>query len=177
MAIIDPVPANEITDPKTREFLEQARALGVPDDRFVGLLAHVEGYAEPLFDALYRSHALGGVDHKLKEIMRVQLARLAKDPYFSGMRSKKAVEDGLTEDDIAAGDGKFEDDPRFSDGEKWALSYAWLMFREPKKLTRDFYDEGKKYWTEAQIMEIGAFVAYHYGMQVFMSTLKMPART
>ena len=173
MAIIDPVPMEKIDQPEVREMIEQARELGVPDDQFLGILAHVEGYTEPLFDALYRSHALGDVDHKLKEIIRVQLARLAKDPYFSAMRSSKAQAEGLTEEDIEAGCGDFENESRFSDAEKWALRYAWLMFREPKKLNQAFYDEGKTHYSEAQIMEIGAFVAYHYGMQVFMSTLQM----
>lgn len=66
------------------------------------------------------SHAGGKVDHKLKEIIRVQLARTAGDTYFSNLRSAKAIEQGLT---------------------------------------------------EAQIMELGAFIALHYGMQVFMRTL------
>jgi hypothetical protein len=40
--------------------------------------------------ALLMSHALGNVDHKLKEIMRVLLARFAKDKYFASLRSTKA---------------------------------------------------------------------------------------
>jgi hypothetical protein len=29
----------------------------------------------------------------------------------------------------------------------------------------------KKHWSEAQIMELGAFIAFHYGMQMFMRSL------
>ena len=79
---------------------------------------------------------------------------------------------GLTEERIEAGCGDFENDPGFTDAEKWALRYAWLMYREPKKLNAEFYGEGKKHFSEAQIMELGGFIAIHYGMQVFMRTLR-----
>ena len=52
----------------------------------------------------------GAVDHRLKEIVRVQLARLAGDRYFASFRSKRALEDGLTEERIEAGCGDFETD-------------------------------------------------------------------
>ena len=34
-----------------------------------------------------------------------------------------------------------------------------------------FYAEGKQHYSEAQIMELGAFIAFHYGMQVFMRAM------
>ena len=46
------------------------------------------------------------------------------------------------------------------------------MFTKPKKINKAFYDEGKTHYTEAQIMELGSFIAFHYGMQLFMGTLK-----
>ena len=60
---------------------------------------------------------------------------------------------------------------QFSAAEKWALRYASLMFTAPTKIDKAFYDEGKTHYTEAQIMELGAFIAFHYGMQLFMGTL------
>jgi hypothetical protein len=32
-------------------------------------------------------------------------------------------------------------------------------------------EEDKRYYSEAHIMELGSFIAFHYGMQVFMRTL------
>ncbi len=46
------------------------------------------------------------------------------------------------------------------------------MYREPEKVDAAFYDEGKRHFTEAQIMELGGMIAVHYGMQVFMRTLE-----
>ena len=173
-AVIEPVPRDSIADATLRALIARCEEAGVPDDRFIRLLAHVPGYAESLHDALERSHAGGNLDHRLKEIIRIQLARLANDPYFSALRSRRARQAGLTEEMIEAGCGDFESDPRFSAAEKWALRYAWLMFRAPKRVDKAFYEEGKTHYGEAEIMELGAFIAFHYGMQVFMGTIALP---
>lgn len=178
MAIIEPIPLDQLNTEKLASRLERAQELMVPDTLFIQIMAHAPGYAEALFDAMYQSHALGNVDHSLKEIIRVRLARLAKDDYFGGLRSKKAINAGLSEDRIEAGCGDFEADDQFSDAEKWALKYAKLMYTEPKKLDTAYYDLGKTYYTEPEIMELGAFIAFHYGLQLFMRTLKvMPLST
>ncbi len=173
-ARIEPVPDEAIEDEKLRALIRRSEEAGVPDGRFVRLLAHVPGYAEALHDALDRSLCSGSVDGKLKEIVRVQLARLAGDPYFGALRSAPAREQGLTEELIEAGsDAGFETDGRFTPAEKWALRYAWLMYRAPKRVDKAFYDEGKRHYSEAEIMELGAFIAFHYGMQLFFGTIDM----
>ena len=88
------------------------------------------------------------------------------------MRSEVAIDAGLTEEIIEAGCGDFEGDKRFNEAEKWAISYAKLMYTEPKKVNKRFYQKGKTYYSEAEIMELGAFIAFHYGLQVFMRTIK-----
>ena len=173
-AVIEPVDRESIRDETLQALIARSEDTGVPDGRFVRLLAHVPGYAEALHDALDRSAACGRVDHRLKEIIRIQLARLAGDPYFAGLRSRRARESGLTEETIEAGCGDFDADPRFSAAEKWALRYAWLMFREPKRVDKAFYEDGKTLYSEAEIMELGAFIAFHYGMQIFMGTIALP---
>jgi alkylhydroperoxidase family enzyme len=117
------------------------------------------------------SHAEGKVDHKLKEIIRVSLARSAEDKYFAGLRSAKAREQGLDERAIEAGAGDFDANPAFSPAERCALRYARLMYLDSSSVDAAFYAEMKKHYSEAQIMELGAFIAFHYGMQVFMRTL------
>ena len=115
----------------------------------------------------------GAVDHRLKEVIRVQLARTAGDPYFAALRSSTARAAGLAEDTIAAAAGKPGDDPRFTPAERWALAYAREMYLNPEKIDAAFYAEGKRHYTEAQIMELGAFIAFHYGMQAFARTLRL----
>ena len=170
--LIEPLKPEEIHDPELCALIARCQALGVPDAQFPGILARVPGYAVALLRALLASHVEGGVDHRLKEIIRVQLARTAGDPYFSSLRSRQAREQGLDEATIAAGTRLFADDPRFSAAEKWALRYAHEMYLNPENVDAEFYAAGKEHYTEAQIMELGAFIAFHYGMQVFMRTLR-----
>jgi alkylhydroperoxidase family enzyme len=171
MPHIEPLKPDEIRDPELLELIRRGEALGVPDALFPRILARVPAQAKALLRALLVSHAEGNVDHRLKEIIRVQLARTAGDPYFSGLRSARAKQAGLDEERIAAGSGKFENDPRFSAAEKWALRYAREMYLNPENIDAAFYAEGKRHYTEAQIMELGAFIAFHYGMQAFARTL------
>lgn len=145
---------------------------GLGEELFLRVLGLAPGYADAIHAAMHRTHALGNVDHLLKEIIRVQLARAAQDPYFSGLRSQQALDAGLEEERIEAGCGEFEDDPQFTPAEKWALRYAYLMYREPERVDASFYEEGKRHFSEAQIMELGAMIAIHYGMAMFMRTLR-----
>jgi alkylhydroperoxidase family enzyme len=135
------------------------------------MLGHNIDLCEAMFVAWDTIFNTGRVSHRLKEVIRVQLARTAGDPNFGGLRSKLAKNEGLTEEVIAAGSGKFDDDPRFTDAEKWALRYARGMYLNPEIVDAAFYAEGRRHYTEAQIMELGAFIAFHYGMQAFMRTL------
>jgi len=172
MPIIEPLDKETVEEKGWERILKRCEQTGAPDELFPRILAHAPGYARALHDAMHMSHVDGNMDHKLKEIIRIQLARKAEDPYFANLRSEKAKKEGLTEDRVEAGCGDFENDPQFTEAEKWALRYAYLMYREPKKLNKAFYEEGKKHFSEAQIMELGGMVALHYGMQVFMRTLK-----
>jgi len=76
---------------------------------------------------------------------------------------------GLTEARIDDGCFAYEDASKgFSEAEKLALRYADLMFLDAAQLDQAFYEAMKQHWSEAQIMELGAFIALHYGMQMFM---------
>ncbi len=176
MSHIEPLKAEDVRDPELLELIRRGEVLGVPDALFSRVLARVPAYAKALLRALIVSHAEGSVDHRLKEIIRLQLARTAGDPYFAGLRSVRAAQTGLDEERIAAGSGRFEDDPRFSAAEKWALRYAREMYLNPERVDAAFYAEGKRHYSEAQIMELGAFIAFHYGMQAFTRTLGLQRR-
>jgi alkylhydroperoxidase family enzyme len=173
MPHIEPLRPDEIRDPELLELIRRGEALGVPDGVFPRILARAPGHAKALLRALLFSHTEGTVDHRLKEIIRVRLARSAGDPYFSRLRSARAVRAGLDEATIAAGAGQFDDGPRFTAAEKWALRYARELYLNPEKVDAAFYAEGKRHYTEAQIMELGAFIAFHYGMQAFARTLAL----
>lgn len=159
------------TDASTDRIAQSFRRLGGADSDFVQILAHAPGYAQAVWGAMAEALFEGTVDHRLKEMMRIQLASTANDPYFSELRSAEATESGLTEERIAAALGDFERDSQFTEAEKWALRYSYLMYRRPEDINNEFYEEGKRHFSEAQIMEMGGLIAIHYGLAVFMSTL------
>ncbi len=164
MSFIPPVPIDKIEDAELRDMITRCDELGVPGARFAQILAHKPGQAKAALGAILHSHYQGGVDHKLKEVLRIQLARFAEDDYFASLRSKQAMAAGLTEEMIEAGCGDYEDSPLFSDAEKCALRFTEQMFLDASKVDAAFYDEMKQYFSEAQIMEIGTFIAIHFGV-------------
>ncbi|HYC17247.1 MAG TPA: hypothetical protein VEC94_08575 [Pseudolabrys sp.] len=177
MSYIAPLPRDAIADPEMVELIAQCEALGVPDDVFPRIVARAPEQAKPLMRALLMSHTEGNVDHRLKEIIRVLLARFANDKYFAALRSRKARDMDLTEARIDAGCHDYESDASFTEAERWALRYADLMFLDATQIDSAFYNELKKHYSESQIMELGAFIAFHYGMQMFMRSLGAVAGT
>lgn len=172
MTHIAPLPRDAITDPELLELMAQAESLGVPDDTFVRLIARAPAQAKPTMRAMLLSFTQGNVDHKLKEIIRILLARFANDQYFASLRSRKAQAAGLTEQRIDEGVSHYEDDSKgFSEAERCALRFADLMYLDANQIDKAFYDEMKKHWSEAQIMELGAFITCHYAMAMFMRSM------
>lgn len=177
MVQLDPLPLEAIDDKELRDLIGEAESLGVPGAHFARIIARSPVHAKPFLRAMMMSHAEGNVDHKLKEVIRILLARFAEDTYFSNLRSSKARSPALSEEEIDAGSGDYEDSPLFSEAEKCALRYADQMFLDANKVDAELYDELKTHFSEAQIMELGSFIALHYGMQMFMRTLGNAART
>ena len=172
MTRIAPLPREAIADPELRQLMAQGEAVGVPDDLFPRILARAPDQAVPIMRAMLMSFTQGAVDHRLKEIVRVLLARFADDKYFASLRSKKAQAMGLTEQRIDEGCFEYEDDTKgFSEGEKVALRFADMMYLDASQIDKSFYDEMKKHWSEAQIMELGSFMVCYYGMAMFMRSL------
>jgi alkylhydroperoxidase family enzyme len=173
MAYIDPAPSEKMEAPKLKEFMAVADDLGLADEQFFEVLAHAPNYGEALFNAMRQAYVNGGVDVRVKEAIRIQLARLAGDEYFASLRSKKAMKAGLTEELIDAACGDFDKEPAFTDAHKWAFRYGYLMYREPGKVNKEFYEEGKKHYSEAEILELGNYMTINFGMQSFIQTLKL----
>jgi hypothetical protein len=178
MTHIAPLPRDAVTDPEMLALMAQGEALGVPDDLFPRLVARAPDQAKPIMRAMLMSFTQGNIDHRLKEIVRVLLARFADDQYFASLRSLKARAAGLTEQRIDEGCFEYEYDSKgFSEAEKCALRFADLMYLDANQIDKAFYDNMKRYWTEAQIMELGAFMVCHYGMAMFMRSMGAKAPT
>ena len=121
MSRLAPLELDQIEDPELRDLTAQCVELGVPDELFPRIIARVPAQAKTLLGVMLELHTKGTVDHQLKEIIRIQLARFVEDPYFSALRSKQAIAAGLTEERIDAGCDDYEDSELFTEAERIIL--------------------------------------------------------
>ena len=88
------------------------------------------------------------------------------------MRSASAKRQGLTEGDIDEGIADYAASSRFTEAEKLALRYSELTALDPDKIGPAFYDELRRYYSEEEIVELGAFIGFNIGYHTFFGTLK-----
>ena len=177
MSFVEPLELDDITDPELRDLVVRSEELGVPGGTFARIIARKPEQAKATLSVMLMKFTEGNIDHRLKEIIRIQLARFTEDPHFSGLRSNKAREMGLTEEQIDAGSGDYEDSEFFTEAEKVALRYADQMFLDSTKVDAAFYDELKKHYSEPEIMELGAFIALFHAAHMVMRSFGAPAPT
>ncbi|MBI3513579.1 MAG: hypothetical protein HY060_05885 [Proteobacteria bacterium] len=67
---------------------------------------------------------------------------------------------------------RYADSPNFSTAEKLALRYAELMATGPDAIDAAFYDSLRQHYSEAEIVELGAFIGFNIGYHTFFGTLQ-----
>ncbi len=87
------------------------------------------------------------------------------------MRSASAKRDGLTEELIDEGIDNWRKSDKFSAAEKIALEYSELMQFEPEKIDEAFYGRLREEYSDAEIVELGAFIGFNVGYHTFFRTL------
>ena len=75
--------------PKSTNLIAGVRGVRRAGRLFVQIFARQPEQMKGMLRAMLVSHRDGSVDHKLKEIIRIQIARFAEDPYFANLRSKE----------------------------------------------------------------------------------------
>jgi len=89
------------------------------------------------------------------------------------VRSAAARQGGLTEADLEDA-ANFERSEKLTEAQKLALRYADQMQADPRVITKAWYDELLRHYTEAQVMELAIFVAINLGFHAVFSTLEFP---
>ena len=72
---------------------------------------------------------------------------------------------------IDEGIDNYAQSDKFSEAEKIALRYSELMDSAPEKIDAAFYEELKKHYTTAEIVELGAYIGFNVGYHTFFGTL------
>ena len=81
MANVTMLDIEDLRKTKLRPYIEQCLQHRAPDPGFHAVMGHNLDLAEAMFVAWSASFNLGAIPHKIKEVIRVQLSRMASCSY------------------------------------------------------------------------------------------------
>jgi alkylhydroperoxidase family enzyme len=166
ISYVDPT---TITDPAMLAELDRCAREGTPRPESQAIRAHVPGVFWSLTRSWHDVFKNGVADHSIKELCRVYVSRSVKCEYCGNQRSIKAAKAGVIEDDYKDLIN-FESSTRYSERQKAALSYAEAITWDlPTDDT--FWARLHRHFTEAELVEIGYFIALTMGNQRWLRIL------
>jgi alkylhydroperoxidase family enzyme len=114
----------------------------------------------------------GVADHSIKELCRLYISKSVDCEYCGGQRSMMAKEQGTSEDKIDE-ILDFENSGRFDDRERAALQWAMAIAWDPSLADSDLWGRLHQHFSEAQLVELGHFIALTLGQQRFLKTVSI----
>jgi len=168
LSYVDPA---SVDDAMKAEFARAARE-GTPRPESQAIRAHVPAtfwsFANT-WQAVFRD---GVADHAIKELCRVYVSHSVRCEYCGNQRSVKASQTKTLVEDDYKDLLNFEKSTRYSDKQKAALSYAeaitWTLDTDDA-----FWARLYKHFSEAELVEIGYFVAITMGQQRWLRLLNI----
>lgn len=131
--------------------------------RASAILAHAPHMAKANMAFMAASLQGHKLSRRLLELVRLRLAFHNQCRSCMAMRFQAAVDDGLTENLVCSLE-KPAEAPDLSDREKAALEYADLFAINHFQITDETYDNLRKHFTEPEIVELGMFCAFYFGV-------------
>ncbi len=168
ISYVDPA---TVSDARMLAEFDRCRREGTPRPESQAIRAHVPAafwsFAEA-WDGVFRN---GVMDHAIKELCRVYVSRSVKCEYCGNQRSVKSAKLGLQEADYMDL-VNFEKSTHYDERQKAALAYTEAITWD---LEADdaLWDRLYRHFTEAQIVELGYFVAITMGQQRWLRTLNI----
>jgi alkylhydroperoxidase family enzyme len=158
-----------VQDPAMLAEFERCKQEGTPRPESQAIRAHVPAVFWSFANSWRDVFKHGVADHNIKELCRIYVSRSVKCEYCGNQRSVKAASRGVVEADYADLIN-FETSTRYDERQKAALSYAeaitWDLPVDDK-----FWARLHKNFSEAELVEIGYFVALTMGQQRWLRTL------
>src|SRR5205085_7883761 len=112
------------------------------------------------FQGALRKHST--LSARLRELVRLRIAFHNQCRSCMALRYRSAVEDGLTEGAVCSLE-KPQEAADLSDAEKAALRYADLSANDHFSIDDAAFDALRAHFTEAEIVELGVFIAFFIG--------------
>ena len=151
----------DLWDPELRALIQPDKTSALEQGQ-MRIMAHAPEIAK-------RVAALGGafMEHRtlprrLMEMVRLRIAFHNQCRSCMSVRYSSAIDDGLTESVVCSLEQPFEA-PDLSDAERAAVRYADLSASNHLAIDEETFDELRRYYSEAQIVELGMWVAFCVG--------------
>jgi alkylhydroperoxidase family enzyme len=138
----------------------------------VRVLAHSPAVAKAVVNfggALFQSTRL---PRRLIEFVRLRIAFHNQCRSCMAVRYQSAVDDGVTEGLVCSLEKPFEA-PGLTDAEKAAVAFADLSSTNHFAINDQTFENLRRYFTEAEIVELAAFIAYFIGFGRLAAAMDM----
>jgi AhpD family alkylhydroperoxidase len=167
ISYVDP---DSVTDPELASYLEDSRRYGTPRLESQAIRAHVPAVLRSFNESWQHVFREGVLDHEIKELARVFVAKSLDCGYCAGQRSHLGAQAGLTErefDEVI----EFRRSTVLGPREKAALMLAEAIAWEPTMADDEVWEQLHAHFTEPEIVELGYFIGLTMGQQKFLKTL------
>jgi alkylhydroperoxidase family enzyme len=158
-------------DPEMQKEMDRCRREGTPRPESSAVRAHVPACFWAFANAWRDIFKNGVCDHAIKELCRLYVSRSVQCDYCGNQRSIQARAKGVAEDDVRDL-LDFEKSIRYTDRQKAALGYAeaitWRLDTDDA-----FWERLYRHFTEAELVELGCFVALTMGQQSWLRLLNI----
>jgi alkylhydroperoxidase family enzyme len=152
--------------------MERCQREGTPRPESSAVRAHVPAafwFFARSWNDLFRN---GIAEHALKELARLYVSRSVQCEYCGNQRSVKATGNGTVIENQVFDLLNFEKSTRFTDKQKSVLAYAeaivWHLNADDA-----FWDRLYKYFSEAELVEIGCMIGLTLGQQSWLRLLNI----
>lgn len=169
ISYVDPA---SVTSPDLAAILETSRRHGTPRLESQAVRAHVPAVLRTFSAAWQETFREGVLDHKVKELARVFVAKSLDCGYCAGQRSHLAAEQGVTEheyDELI----EFRRSSSLSDREKAALRWAEAIAWDASLADDELWEDLHRHFSEPELVELGFFIGLTLGQQRFLKTLQL----
>ena len=152
-----------------RERVERDKAEG-RDPALNAVMAHNPWLFERYFSFFYPAHEEGVLDTRIKEIARLQIARLNNCQACQNARYASAQAQGLDEARIAQLDLP-EAERQLDERERLAVEFADRLAYDHLRIDQPFVDQLLAVFSPAEILELGMMIGQYIGFGRLLVTL------
>lgn len=126
------------------------------------VMAHHPKFFEDYFNFFYPAHEHGVLETRIKEIARLEIARLNNCQACLNARYATAQEQGLDEERIAQLDLP-EAKRNLDERERLAVEFADRLAYDHQRIDQHFVDQLMVVFTPAEILELGMMIGQYIG--------------